>query len=551
MEWQASILSNLTTGFKPIERVKMNLNFDFLVLGSGIAGLTFALRTARHGRVAILTKKTSAESNTNYAQGGIASVADPKDNLESHIKDTLEAGAGICHEDVVRRVISQGPHAIQELMEFGVEFSRNTQGGFDLGQEGGHSQRRVLHAGDFTGQMIERALLHSVKSHPNIEIFEHHFAVDLITTRKLGLDEHQPNRCMGAYVLDQSKKKIKTFTGKVTVLCTGGAGKVYLYTSNPDIATGDGLAMAWRAGARVANLEFVQFHPTCLYHPQAKNFLISEALRGEGGILRLRNGDTFMEKYDPRRELAPRDVVARAIDYELKKRGDDFVLLDMTHIPKDFLQERFPNISARVKEFGFEISHDPLPVVPAAHYMCGGVVVDEKGETGIRNLFACGEVAFTGFHGGNRLASNSLLEAVVYSDAAAEEAPIRLPEKIPGSLEIPPWDTGQAVDSDEAVVIKQNWDEIREMMWNYVGIVRSMKRLARAKKRIELLQEEIKEYYFDFLVTSDLLELRNIACVAELIIKCAGWRKESRGLHYILDFPSPSEMYRRDTILEP
>ncbi len=529
----------------------MNSHYDFIVLGSGIAGLSFALQAARHGSVAILTKKNSAESNTNYAQGGIASVVSEADDLESHVKDTLEAGAGLCHEAVVRRVVTEGPHVVQELIEFGVEFSRKSSGEFDLGREGGHSQRRVLHAGDFTGQVIEQALLASVKQHPNIKIFEHHFAIDLLTTRKLGIEENQSNRCVGAYVLDAKNKQVKTFTSSVTVLATGGAGKVYLYTSNPDIATGDGLAMAWRAGAKVANLEFVQFHPTCLYDPKAKSFLISEALRGEGGILRLRNGETFMERYDPRKELAPRDIVARAIDSELKKRGDDYVLLDMTHIPEDYLRERFPNIFSRLQQLGYDLAHQPIPVVPAAHYMCGGVMVNEEAETSLKNLFACGEVTFTGLHGGNRLASNSLLEAVVYADVAARHAPERVSSAPPPTVDIPAWNPGDAADSDEAVVIKQNWEEIRSFMWNYVGIVRTNKRLLRAKNRIELLKEEIKEYYWNSVVTSDLLELRNIACVAELIILSALWRKESRGLHYNLDYPSPAELYRRDTILEP
>ncbi|MFO1462194.1 MAG: L-aspartate oxidase [bacterium] len=529
----------------------MDSHYDFIVLGSGIAGLSFALQAARHGSVAVLTKKDSAESNTNYAQGGIASVVSPTDDLDSHVRDTLEAGAGLCHEAVVRRVVSEGPHVVQELIEFGVEFSRKATGEFDLGREGGHSARRVLHAGDFTGRVIEQALLASVKAHGNIRIFEHHFAIDLLTSRKLGIEDNQPNRCLGAYVLDSQAKRVLTLTSGVTVLATGGAGKVYLYTSNPDIATGDGLAMAWRAGAKVANLEFVQFHPTCLYDPKAKSFLLSEALRGEGGILRLRNGETFMAQYDPRKELAPRDIVARAIDHELKKRGDDYVLLDMTHLPEDYLKERFPNIRARLLELGYDLARQPIPVVPAAHYMCGGVMVNERAETSLKNLFACGEVTFTGLHGGNRLASNSLLEAVVYADLAARHAPERLQDAPRPAMEIPPWNPGAAADSDEAVVIKQNWDEIRQFMWNYVGIVRTNKRLLRAKKRIELLKEEIKEYYWNTVVTPDLLELRNIACVAELIILSALWRKESRGLHYNLDYPSPSELYRRDTILEP
>ncbi len=525
--------------------------FDFLVLGSGIAGLIYALEVAQHGSVAIITKKNSAESNTNYAQGGIASVIGPDDNLESHIKDTLQAGAGICHEEVVRRVVKEGPTVVQNLLHWGVEFSKDASGEFDLGREGGHTRRRVLHSGDFTGHNIETALIQAVKAHSNIHIFEHHFGIDLITTRKLEIEPHQPNRVLGAYVLNVNENKIQTFLGKVTVLCTGGAGKVYLYTSNPDIATGDGLAMAYRAKAKVANLEFVQFHPTCLFHPQAKNFLLSEAMRGETGALRLQNGETFMENYDRRKELAPRDIVARAIDFELKKRGEDYVLLDMTHIPSDYLEERFPNIHATLIKYGMDMRVDPIPVVPAAHYMCGGVIVDENSETHIQNLFACGEVSFTGFHGGNRLASNSLLEAVVYAKAAARVGPSRLDSPQTNAGVVPPWDPGNAIDLDEAVVIKQTWNEIREMMWNYVGIVRSRKRLNRAKKRIDLFREEIKEYYFDFRVTPDLLELRNIATVADLIIQSGQWRKESRGLHYNLDYPSPSEMFRRDTLLVP
>lgn len=525
--------------------------FDFLVLGSGIAGLIYSLQVAQHGSVAILTKKKSADSNTNYAQGGIASVISSEDNPETYVQDTLTAGGGICHEDVVRRVIQESPKAIEQLIHFGVEFTKDNSGNLDFWREGGHSRRRVVHAGDFTGQEIERALIKAVKSHPNISIFEDHFAIDLITTRKLEIENNQPNRCLGAYILDTVAHKVRTYLAHVTVLCTGGSGKAYLYTSNPDIATGDGLAMAWRAKASVANLEFVQFHPTCLYHPKAKNFLLSESLRGETGALRLINGETFMEHYDRRKELASRDIVARAIDAELKKRGDEYVLLDMTHIPADYLIERFPNIYATLKKFGYDMTVDPIPVVPAAHYQCGGVMVNENSETSIRNLFACGEVSFTGFHGANRLASNSLLEGVVFSNAAARIGPERLQESKISHSTVPPWNPGKATNSDEVVIIKQNWQEIREMMWNYVGIVRSKKRLERAKKRIDLFREEIREYYWDFYITPELLELRNIALVADLIIQSALWRKESRGLHYNLDYPSPSEMYRRDTILEP
>ncbi len=521
--------------------------YDFIVLGSGIAGLNAALKLAQHGTVAILTKKTSVESNTNYAQGGIASVIASSDDFKSHIHDTLEAGAGLCHEKVVQQVVEDGPEVVSQLIHFGVQFSKNQKGEFDLGQEGGHSHRRVLHAGDFTGQVIEQALLHAIKENKNISLFEHHIAIDLVTSSHL--DNKEPNRCYGVFVLNSQNQMIETFFSSSTILCTGGAGKVYLYTSNPDIATGDGLAMAWRAGAKVANLEFVQFHPTCLYHPQAKSFLLSEALRGEGGILRLRNGERFMERYHSKKELAPRDVVARAIDYEMKKWGEDFVLLDMTALSPAFLKERFPNIHQRLKEFGYDMTKEPIPVVPAAHYMCGGVMVDKRAETSIKNLFACGEVSFTGLHGANRLASNSLLEAVVYANLAAQAA-ISLKKEPVKNFEIKNSPT-QGKNLGEAIIVKQNWDAIRQLMWNYVGIVRSDSRLQKAARRLELLQEEIKEFYTDYALTPDLLELKNIACVAQLIIRSALWRKESRGLHYNIDHPHLIEAYRRDTILEP
>lgn len=512
---------------------------DILIIGSGIAGLSLALKLAQDHQVTIVTKKNALETNTRYAQGGIASVVAQIDNFDAHIHDTMEAGAQICDQKTVEKVICSGPKLIDELLHLGVHFSKDRRHDFDLGMEGGHSQRRVLHSKDITGLEIETKLLQKAKKHSRIQILEHHIAIDLIGNRHLKRRKKQ-DRCYGAYVLNSKTGKIKTIPSKLTVLATGGAGKTYLYTSNPDIATGDGIAMAYRAGCRVANLEFVQFHPTCLHHPRAKSFLLSEALRGEGGKLRLMNGKSFMPAYHKLKELAPRDVVARAIDYELKKHGHKYATLDMSHQSRDYLKERFPTIYKTCRQFGFDMAKEPIPVVPAAHYFCGGVKVDLKGATDLHGLYAIGEVSCTGLHGANRLASNSLLEGLAFADFVYKDITKSLVWKKETTPNIKAWDIGKATDADELVVITQNWDEIRRMMWNFVGIVRSHKRLLRAQRRIDILLEEIKEYYWDFKLTPDLIELRNICRTADLIIKLALKRKESIGLHYTIDHPKPA-----------
>lgn len=538
----------------------MDLHYktDFLVIGSGIAGLFYALKVSKYGSVAIVTKRNIEESATKYAQGGIASVTSADDSYKLHIQDTLEAGAGICHEDVVRIIVENGPKMIKELLELGANFTRlsGKEGlaGFDLGREGGHSKHRIIHASDLTGLEVERVLFDAMKKSKNIQIFENHIAVDIMTHSKI------PSRCrkkndedaaLGCYVLDKKSGIIKTFLSPTTLLATGGIGKVYLYTSNPDVATGDGIAMAYRAGAKIANMEFIQFHPTCLYHSEAKSFLISETVRGEGGVLKLKDGRTFMENYHSMGCLAPRDIVARAIDFEMKKSGDDFVCLDLTHIPGYRIRERFPNLYKKCLNFGIDMSATPIPVVPAAHYSCGGIKVDDCGRSSIHGLYATGETACSGVHGSNRLASNSLLEALVLSNRAAQSA-IKELNRVRLSFDsIPPWNVGNAVDSDEMVVVSHNWDEIRRMMWNYVGVVRSDKRLNRAKRRIEILQKEITEYYWDFVVTNDLVELRNIATVSEIIINCAVNRKESRGLHYNINYLYRDDKnWKRDSVIQ-
>jgi len=525
----------------------MRYTHDFLVLGGGIAGLSFALEASKHGSVAVLTKRGRAESNTMYAQGGIAAVLAPGDSVEQHVQDTLTAGAGLCRAEAVDVTVREGPARVRELIDLGIDFTRDAGSpiGFHLTREGGHSQRRVLHAQDATGRAVELGLWEALQG--RVALFEEHTAIDLVTQAKAGPG---PDRALGAYALDNRTGAVHLFLAKAVVLATGGAGKVYLFTTNPDVATGDGLAMAHRAGAAVANLEFLQFHPTCLYHPQAKNFLVSEALRGEGGILRNAAGEAFMERYDPRRELAPRDVVARSIDSELKRRGDDCVFLDMTHLPKAFLIEHFPNIYQTCLMFGIDMAVQRIPVVPAAHYICGGVCTDLLGRATIPALFAVGEVACTGLHGANRLASNSLLEGLVFGRRAAQAAAELARAPLPAATgRVSDWDPGRAVPPDEGVIVKQNWDEIRILMSNYVGIVRTDKRLERARRRLDNLIGEIEEYYWGTLVTRDILELRNVADVARLIVACAQERRESRGLHYTLSWPRRDDAHLRDTVL--
>jgi len=541
---------------------------DFLVVGSGIAGLSLALKLSSIGRVTVVTKKAKDNTSTKLAQGGVACVFSDNDSFVLHEYDTIRAGDGLCHEDVVKTIVRQGPERILELEKLGANFSRKGQGdGFELGREGGHSRRRIVHSGDFTGQEIERTLIERAIENSAINVLEDFMVVDLITLCKLecpetrdkdstknraGIRSSSDERCLGAYVLDSKTGKIHTVLAKATFLASGGAGKVYLYTSNPDVASGDGIAIAYRAGARIANLEFVQFHPTCLYHAKAKNFLISEALRGEGARLVDEQGRRFMSEYDPvNMELANRDLVARAIDTELKKSGRECVYLDISHRPGEFIIQRFPNIYRTCLKFGIDMTREPIPVVPAAHYMCGGIVTNAWAETDLAGLFAVGETACTGFHGANRLASNSLLEGLVMAHQAFEKTKERLDYfKSLENVHVPPWETGGAVDMDEAVLISHNWDVIRRLMWNYVGIVRSSKRLRLAEKRLVPIIKEIDQHYWDYIITRDFLELRNIALTAQLIMQAASWRRESRGGHYTLDFPQKDDWnWRRDTLL--
>lgn len=523
--------------------------FDFVIIGSGLAGLSFALKAAKAGTVAVITKKAKAETNTAWAQGGIAAVTEGTDSIEAHLNDTLIAGAGLCDEAAVRSIVTDGPARIQELMELGVQFDQRPDGRPDLTREGGHSARRILHTRDATGREIERALLEAVAQQNRITLLENHTAIDLITLRKLGLSAPE-DRVVGVYVLDEAKGEVETVRSDRIVLATGGCGRVYQYTTNPSIATGDGVAMAWRAGASVANMEFIQFHPTCLFHPKARSFLISEAVRGEGGKLIGRDGQEFMQKYDSRGALAPRDIVARAIDAEMKRTGAPCVFVDIRHRGEEFIRSHFPTIYQKCLELGLDITKEPIPVVPAAHYQCGGVQTDVSGATSMKGLYAIGEVACTGLHGANRLASNSLLEAVVIAHRAAEKLVGWAAPKTPEPLTLPPWKSGDALDLDELVVIYHNWDEIRRLMWDYVGIVRTDKRLQRASTRLRNLATEIDEYYWDFKVTAELLELRNLVAVASLIVDSAILRKESRGLHYTLDYPETDETLKRPTLLK-
>ncbi len=532
-------------------------HYDVLIIGSGGAGLSLALKLAEHSlRIAVLSKFALTAGSTYYAQGGISAVFDAEDSIESHIEDTLDAGAGLCNPDIVRLTVTHGKSSIDWLRQQGVIFTEEqTKSGelkLHLNREGGHSHRRIVHTADATGKAVSLSLIERAQEHENIELFEHHNVIELITRSSSAHNTSiSRKRIVGAYVLDSKNQQVKTMAARVVVLATGGASKVYLYSTNPQSATGDGIALAWRAGCRVSNMEFMQFHPTCLYHPDARSFLISEAVRGEGGKLILPDGLPFMHRFDPRGELAPRDIVARAIDHEIKKRGIDCVFLDISHKSDQFIREHFPTIYRQCLEFDIDITKQPIPVVPAAHYTCGGVLTDSYARTDIANLYAIGEVACTGLHGANRMASNSLLECLVFADRAYEDIQVKLPsiEPVP---ELPDWDESQVSDSDEEVVVSHNWNELRNFMWDYVGIVRTDKRLDRAMHRVELLKQEIAEYYGHFRVTSDLLELRNLVIVAELIIRCAQRRKESRGLHYTLDYPNTDDSRPpQNTVLTP
>ncbi len=515
--------------------------YDVLIIGSGLAGQSAALRLADRCKVAMVSKRSLEDSASGWAQGGIAAVLDSQDSIEAHIRDTFVAGAWLNDERATRFVVENGRRAIEWLIDQGVPFTQDASG-YHLTREGGHSARRVIHVADATGLAVQETLTRKVRAHPNITVLEDHIAIDLITGAKLGLPE---NRCYGAYVLDRHQGRVLTIGAPHTMIATGGAGKVYLYTTNPDTSTGDGIAMAWRAGCRVANMEFIQFHPTCLYHPQAKSFLISEAVRGEGGLLKLPDGTRFMPDHDERAELAPRDVVARAIDFEMKKRGLDCVFLDISHKGEEFIRGHFPNIHARCLELGIDITQEPIPVVPAAHYTCGGIVSDLRGRTDIPGLYVAGEASCTGLHGANRLASNSLLECLVFSEAAVADMLAARPPALP---RLPQWDESRVTDADEEVVISHNWDELRRFMWDYVGIVRTNKRLKRAQHRIRLLMREIDEFYANFRVSHDLIELRNLVATADLIVRCAMRRKESRGLHFSRDYPGTLPEARSTTL---
>ena len=531
-------------------------DFDVLVIGSGAAGLSLALHVADHASVAVLSKNRLSSGSTSWAQGGIAAVLDDRDTKESHIEDTLNAGGGLCEYDVVKFVVDQGKDAINWLIENGADFTKDNEidkkkaveGDYHLTKEGGHSFRRVIHSADATGKEVQISLEKKVKAHPNITLFENHMAVDLISNDRRNI---KTQKCIGAYILNTKKGKVEVFRAKSSVLATGGASRAYLYTSNPDGATGDGIAMAWRMGCRVANMEFNQFHPTCLYHPETRTFLLTEALRGEGAFLKLPNGDRFMDRFDERGELAPRDIVAHAIDHEMKRLGVDCLYLDISHKDDDFIMEHFPTIYKRCLKLGFDLTKEPIPIVPAAHYTCGGVMTDLKAKTDVKNLYAIGEVAHTGLHGANRMASNSLLECLVFANAAGKDI-LKQIKKEKFNTKIKPWDETRVADSDEEVVVSHNWNELRHFMWDYVGIVRSTRRLQRAARRIEMLAGEIREYYSAFRITPDLLELRNLVTVSDLIVHSALQRTESRGLHQTLDFPErDSDMDRRNTVLKP